>query len=460
MKTFDTSLYIKKDTQKDLWAEEFESSEVTNKMLEQRGFSVDKNGNYKFNHGTFIKYALTRINAVNTAEGIYFYNYKESGYDLLIPEQYQKIFFDIIEEASDTIWKSKYESDYLNFFIRRISFETGDTYPSTPDVFSLAKLPYEYDDTADAPMFKDFLNDIFENDQERIAVIQEIMGACLYYDDIVQKLFVFLGSGANGKSLLCKIIEKMLGGKTNVSAISLERLGEGRFSKQNLDKKFLNISSETISEKLYSTSDLKALTGGDLVEIEQKYKNSFTGSIHAKFILLANEMIQTKDYSDGFYRRLLIVPFNQSYHDLPPNGEREDGVKYKDPFLEDKLLTELSGIFNFAYDGLVRLFDNDYNFTFSKACDEALNHYKNEHNVVKAFYNNAVEIHDASEKTATLKSTVYQSFVSYCKSNRFKSIPSSFKFHPMLIDILETEDCDVSVVHRKKGDYYTNLTVK
>ena len=98
----------------------------------------------------------------------------------------------------------------------------------------------------------------------------------------MQKLVVFLGSGSNGKSLLSNMIKHMLG-ERNVSAVALDQISSGRFGKQNLDRKLLNISSETKTEKLYSTADLKALTGGDSIEIEEKFEKSYTTEIHSKF---------------------------------------------------------------------------------------------------------------------------------------------------------------------------------
>ena len=47
-------------------------------------------------------------------------------------------------------------------------------------------------------------------------------------------------------------------------------------------------------------------------------------------------MFQTDDNSDGFYRRLIIIPFDQQYHTLAPGEEPEEGKKYQDIFLEGK----------------------------------------------------------------------------------------------------------------------------
>lgn len=479
MNTFNEANYIKRDEKNKTWRADLPKAEAEKLMLNQRGFSFDDKDKLLFNHAAFIKYAMKRFYAVNNNEKVYFYNLKTKSYERLSPEQYKKIFFYIIEEASEMIWKRKYENEYISYFLRKLKYsddngmkpgllhfpnciidiEEGKMYDPTHEIFSLVQIPYEYDANADAPKFKAFLNDIFEGDQERIDLVQEIMGTCLYYDDIMQKLIIFLGTGSNGKSLLANIIKKMLGEK-NVSAIALDNLSAGRFAKQNLDRKLLNISSETKTEKLYSTADLKSLTGGDSVEIEEKFEKSYTTEIHTKFILLANDMIQTKDYSDGFYRRLMIIPFNQCYHDLSPNEKPEEGVCYKNAELEYELEEELPGIFNFAYEGLMRIVENNYNFTYSSACEEALEHYKNEHNVVKAFYNECIETDNISPKSCTKKSNVYGAFLTYCRENRFNNNISSIQFYRILDTILIDEKTGVRLVHRNDGDYFKGLILK
>lgn len=306
-----------------------------------------------------------------------------------------------------------------------------------------------------------FLNDIFENDQERIDLIQEIMGACLLYDDCMQKLIVFLGKGSNGKSLLASIIKNMLG-KANVSAIALDRLSGDRFAKQNLDNKLLNISSETNPGKVYMTSDIKTLTGGDAIEIEKKFCDSYTTEIHSKFILLANDMIETSDYSDGFYRRLMIIPFNKQYLDLSSGKKKEKGKFYKDIYLESKLMDELPGIFNFALNGLIRLRDANYNFLESKACSKALEHYKNQHNVVRAFIKESLKV-TGNDYDKIRVSTLFPEFSKYCRSNhydkQYRQINKS-RFMEIFKQIIEDDNLPVFIRKTNGIVNYRGMTLK
>lgn len=483
---FNPKNYVKKDKkiEKLLAASDGEvTREITDIRLEDRGITFDKRKS-EIDANKFIKYAMSRIAARENEEGIWFYNYVAKHYDLLTFNQYKKIFFYIIEEASDTVWKPSMEKQYMAYFKNKVEhFETFgnqagvlqfnncildftgvevEVLKPSPKYFCNFRLPYDYDESAECPKFMDFLYDIFEDDEERIRLIQEIMGACLLYEKCMQYLVVFLGNGSNGKSLLAAVIKHMLGDH-NVSAIAMDRLSGERFAKQNLDRKLLNISSETKVDKIYSTADLKALTGGDSVEVEKKFRDAYTTEIYCKYFLLANDMIQTEDYSDGFYRRLMIIPFNMHYYDLTPGEEKDESKQYKDVYLEGNLQEELPGIFNFALEGLMRLYENDFHFSYSRACEEAKEKYKNEHNIVKVFLNECISITGVNSTMKVKSSELFPRFEKFCRENHYTRQYNNMtkqRFFKLLNQIIEDEDLDVSYRKRSDGYYYVGMKIK
>jgi putative DNA primase/helicase len=254
-----------------------------------------------------------------------------------------------------------------------------------------------------------------DGDAERVAVIQEIMGYCLLKKVKIHKLFIFLGNGSNGKSLLCNVIGAMLG-KQNTSGVLLETIGKDKFAKQNLDGKLANISAEGEGIKFNNVSELKLLTAGDPVEVEKKFKASYTTTITAKFLLCTNTMFTTTDTSDGFYRRLLIVPFNRHYVELKANEQPVEGVSYVDIELEGRLMGELQGIVNWAIEGLQRLHNNGYRMTSSVACEEALARYKKDNNAIESFADDNVTIY-GGEDIKIKRSQLYIRFKSYVVEN-------------------------------------------
>lgn len=480
---FKPEYYIKDDQNiKALKSKGIDITEIQTKQKEDMGI-IDKEGKYDIASSKFIKYCMKRISVHQKGEEFWFYNFQERQYDQLSDSRIKKIFFEIICEADDSIWNASMEKKYIDFFRRYVREFEGTGYEpgilqfqngildfsgeefsfadASPDFFCKFRLPYNFDEHAECPQFMKFLNDIFENDQKRIDLIQEIMGASLLYDDCMQNLVVFLGKGSNGKSLLATMIKLMLG-KSNVSAISIDRLSGDRFSKQNLDNKLLNISSETNANKLYSTADIKSLTGGDSVEVEKKFSDAYTTEIHSKFILLANEMIKTSDKTDGFYRRLIIIPFNKQYYDHVPGTKKEKDKAYKDIYLESKLYDELSGIFNFALNGLLRLQGNDYHFTQPQVCIDATERYIAEHDIIKAFVTKHI-IFTGNNKDKIEKPALFDEFKKYCKNGHFykhyRQITRE-KFKNLLVDYADREDLFINIVKNQGIYYYCGLKQK
>ena len=66
-----------------------------------------------------------------------------------------------------------------------------------PDIISTNKIPVFYDEKMDCPMIKKFLSEILK--PKDIDVIQELFGYLLLKDYNIQKAFMFIGDGANGK---------------------------------------------------------------------------------------------------------------------------------------------------------------------------------------------------------------------------------------------------------------------
>ena len=56
-----------------------------------------------------------------------------------------------------------------------------------------------------------FLNDVFENDQNLIGFVQRAIGYSLTGSTLEQCLFIMIGDGANGKSTFINVINKLLG---------------------------------------------------------------------------------------------------------------------------------------------------------------------------------------------------------------------------------------------------------
>lgn len=127
----------------------------------------------------------------------------------------------------------------------------------------------------------------------------------------VQRFFVLLGEGNNGKSKALLLLTKTLG-KENVAGETLQSLAD-KFGAAALEGRLANICPDIPTSRLEDAGTIKALVGGDLVRAERKYQPQFTFQNFATLIFSANTLPPANDHSQGFFRRIHLIPFTQSF---------------------------------------------------------------------------------------------------------------------------------------------------
>ena len=277
-----------------------------------------------------------------------------------------------------------------------------------PEYYFLGQLPIEYDKKAKIKKIKKFFKEVVKKDD--VKRLQEIFGYCLYRDYPIQKAFMFLGEGANGKSTVLNLLKKMLGNE-NVSSLSLQELCSNRFAAANLHTKLANIYPDLPDKTLTQTGMFKILTGGDTISAEQKFKDHFNFVNYAKLIFSANKLPESKDDTNAFFRRWEFINFPYTFYG-----------KECDPKKLDKLTTEkeISGLFNWSLTGLRRILRNSC-FTNTVSVDEMREQYQRLSSPVAAFVMDCLE--NRTEKYI-IKDDLYKCFIEYCVK---KGIPATAK---------------------------------
>jgi len=283
-----------------------------------------------------------------------------------------------------------------------VSFEFSE---HDPEDRALTKIGVKYDPDARCPKFEKFLSDVLKEEDE-INTILELFGYCLVKSYFIQKWFMFLGTGANGKGTLLSVLKSFLGA-SNISAVELQGF-EKPFSIAELYGKLANVVGDLSAKELYHSGRLKSLTGGDLLLAEKKFQNPFQFVNHAKLIYSANRLPKTFDGSFAFWRRVVIINFMEQFVDETDNKG-----------LIDELTTEseLSGILNLAIEGIKHLQANQ-GFTKNDSVEEVENFYIRNSDSIAAFFMDCVEITNLSEDNVSLQA-LHNAFVQYCKENRF-----------------------------------------
>jgi putative DNA primase/helicase len=115
--------------------------------------------------------------------------------------------------------------------------------------------------------------------------------------------------------------------------------------------KLANIVGEMNDPSIESLALFKQIVGKDSIMAEHKNKPLFEFTPFCKMIFSANRPPMTRDQSNAFFERWLIIPFETVY-DIQPHG----GGRVADTQLSSKLWhpAELSGLANRAVAGLQR----------------------------------------------------------------------------------------------------------
>lgn len=248
------------------------------------------------------------------------------------------------------------------------------------------------------PTFIEYLNSTFSGDKETIANIIRLGGYLLDTSCKAERMFLFDGNGANGKSVLINIFSLFFS-EDQISPLSLDVLASNGFSKELLIKSRVNFAAE--QKKSYLDSEeVKKIITGDRIEINRKFKISLSFVPKTKIIVACNGLPKFNDTTHAIYRRMILVRFPNQYL----SQSEYDRVKSKrtDIFIKDngifeKIKEEKSSILNMFIEGLIDLRKNNYEFVESQDSVMAMLEFKRDSDTVREFLEDNYEADDNSE---------------------------------------------------------------
>ena len=267
-------------------------------------------------------------------------------------------------------------------------------------------LNFDYLPGVEAPVFKEYLNRVLPNQCKQFPLAEFIGYA--FSDLKLEKCLVLYGTGSNGKSVWFDVIIALLGVE-NVSNFSLQSLTDNNgYTRANLSGKLLNYASE-LSSKM-NTSFFKMLVSGEPIEARQIYGRPFLLRQVPRLIFNTNELPFDIEQNDGFYRRFMVIHFDQTI------SEQE-----MDPELARKIITtELPGVFNWVLEGLQRI-SADKQFSPCDAVTKALVEFREDHDPIRLFLSEIQAMPRHPEMSKMPLKMLYMRYVDYCKEFGYRS---------------------------------------
>ena len=175
---------------------------------------------------------------------------------------------------------------------------------------------YEYDERAQCPLFKKYLNRIFRSRTDKddmIAFLQRAVGYTLTGATGEQCLFLLYGSGANGKSVFLDVLNALLGEYGTVTQSKTFTTERGEISNDiaALAGRRMVYASENSSDTHLDESIIKQLTGGENISARFLHQEFFTFKPRFKIWWAFNHPPAITDMTNSIWRRIKIVPFNE-----------------------------------------------------------------------------------------------------------------------------------------------------
>lgn len=299
------------------------------------------------------------------------------------------------------------DKNVLNFKNGLLDITSYQMHAHTPYYLSTSQIPVIYSGEAKCPRWLQFLKEVTCEDAEQMKLLQQIAGYALTTDTSFAKAFIFFGAGANGKSLFNRIISRIVG-RDATSSINLGTITK-QFGLTGLIGKKVNFIDE-ISGNYFESNVIKGIISGEQMAAEVKYRPEpleFTPVV--KLIFSVNELPKINDTTPGLYRRFIIVPFDRSFEGNPDLG------------LEQKLTEELTGILNWAIEGLKSL-RAEGRFNETERNFQAMRYFKSDNSPVVEFIHLYYEPCPEGEerKYGVPISELYGQYRNYCMDHGYK----------------------------------------
>jgi putative DNA primase/helicase len=175
------------------------------------------------------------------------------------------------------------------------------------------------------------------------AYLQRIAGLALTGCVNVEELFIFYGTGANGKSKFIDTLLHVLGpyaGTAPDTLLMSRNRDEHPTEVADLLGKRLVVASESDEGGRLRIQLVKKLTGDARIKARFMRQDFFEFQRTHKTILVTNHRPRVNENTEAVWRRIRIVPFGVTI----PEAERDDG-------LLDKLIMEAPGVLAWAVRG-------------------------------------------------------------------------------------------------------------
>lgn len=233
-----------------------------------------------------------------------------------------------------------------------VDLRSGVLLPPDPKRRTTRVTSVDYDPSADCPLFKQTLLEVFNGNAELVRFFVVLLGYCILGRPNEDVIIIVWGMGANGKSTILNVVRRTLGRHAVTADASLfvkSGFGAANSGGARPDilalagARFVSVSEPEEGGELRE-STIKSMTGGEAMPARALYSGSII-EVHPTWVawMATNHKPIVKGSDYGIWRRLVLVPFTRNFE--------TDPTIQRDINREERLAEEMPGILALIVEG-------------------------------------------------------------------------------------------------------------
>jgi len=292
----------------------------------------------------------------------------------------------------------------LNCSNGTLDLTTGELRPPRRSDLITKSTHTPYLPDAKSELWARVVQDICCGNGDLVRYLQRVCGYALTGDVREQIMFLFNGSGSNGKDTFLTAVQHAMGDYAGLAAPNL--LIESKSDRHptevaDLAGVRLAIASESNEKGRLNEVAVKRFVGSEKLKARMMRQDFFEFDVQFKLVLMTNHrpIIEGDDY--GIWRRLHLVPFNAIF-----KGDKRDST------LQAKLDHELPAILRWCVDGCLEW--QRIGLAAPDIVKQATAQYRADQDVLRDFFTEKCVFNPQAQVTAK---TLYTNYENWSRDN-------------------------------------------
>lgn len=272
-----------------------------------------------------------------------------------------------------------------------VDWETGEVTPPHPDQLVTRRIDCDWDPGAECPWWLRMLGDVFPDQDDKVGLIQEVLGAGLVQDRprTLMRALVLVGSSNAGKSSILNVLSGLFTDEPNTTPFDALENAHGLMP-------FLRSAPWLLHEafdqaKWHFSATAKALLSADQISVNVKNGPIVTTRFRSPVFWGTNTSPQFKEASRAMEYRLIILRCTTAFSSRKLSGAAAEAVRRGYGSAAELVLAEeRAGVLAWAVEGLKRAWKRGA-FAEVAEAEEALEEMRLDSNLAVGFFDECLE---------------------------------------------------------------------